>query len=84
MMEQSLKHKARQQKKEEENLLRMEFVGVNVNEISGGLNDMTPHEWSKEVESFCNQSIDKVLTAKLWLNPYNICSILQSLLFNYI
>ena len=66
MMEQSLKHKARQQKKEEENLLRMEFVGVNVNEISGGLNDMTPDEWSKEVESFCNQSIDKVLTTKLW------------------
>ena len=91
MMEQSLKHKARQQKKEEENLLRMEFVGVNVNEISGGLNDMTPDEWSKEVESFCNQSVDKVLITKLWFRYkfnyigtfHNICNISHSLLYNY-
>ena len=38
----------------------MEFVGVNVNEINGGLNEMTTVEWTKEVENFCNRSIDKV------------------------
>ena len=61
MMEQSLQHKAYQQKKDDENLLRMEFVGVNTNEMSIGLHDMTVTEWTKEVENFCNRSVTKVI-----------------------
>ena len=60
MMEQSLQHKIKEQKKEEANLLRMEFVGVNINEINGGLSEMTTTEWTKEVERFCNRSVIKV------------------------
>ena len=61
MMEQSLKHKADQERKEDQNLLRMEFVGVNMNEINGGLNDMTNKEWTKEVTRFCNRTSEKVI-----------------------
>ena len=60
MMEQSLKHKADQERKEDQNLLRMEFFGVNMNEINGGLNDMTNKEWTKEVTRFCNRTSEKV------------------------
>ena len=60
LMEQSLQYKANQQKKEEENLLRMEFVGVNTNEINIGLNEITVPEWTREVTNFCNRSIEKV------------------------
>ena len=60
MMELSMQYKAYQQKKEDENLLRMEFVGVNVNDINGGLNEMTTMEWTKEVTRFCNRSVEKV------------------------
>ena len=60
MMEQFLQHKANEQKKEEANLLRMKLVGVNVNEINGGLNETTNQEWTKEVDHFCNRSVEKV------------------------
>ena len=60
MMEQSLKHKAAEERKEDENLLRMDFVGVNMNEINGGLNAMTNKEWTNEVTMFCNRTTEKV------------------------
>jgi len=59
-MELSMQYKASQQRKEDANLLRMEFVGVNVNDINGGLNEMTTMEWTKEVTRFCNRSVEKV------------------------
>ena len=55
-----MRYKAYQQRKEDENLLRMEFVGVNVNDITGGLEEMTTGEWTKEVTRFCNRSVEKV------------------------
>ena len=61
MMEQSLKHKAYQQKKDAENLLRMDIVGINDNEMNIALNDITSNQRAKEVETFCDRPISKVM-----------------------
>ena len=61
MMEQSLQYKAYQQKKEDENLLRLDIVGVNDNEMSIELKDVTEEEWTRQVTSFCDRPISKVI-----------------------